>query len=175
MLPIFWTTKRGFSLIEYLVYITIFSILTLSFLAFVGRFFPLVREASALREVQDNAQTVREVLSQEVTQALSIYTPTSVFATSSSQLSLETKNSLPDNENTTYVDFYLDNSSLYLKREGQAASRITSQNITVDEFTVLLLSQASIPAVQVTFSLNEPSLGEGPIPFTFSISLRPNT
>jgi len=166
---------RGISLVEYLIYIGIFALLTLVVISFVVESIITTRRASAFREIQDNARIIREVLSQEIIQSLSVYTPTSVFDTSPGQLGLETKNVIPSNEASTYVDFYLDASGIYQKREGSNPIRITSQTVQVTNFILRHITQASLSAIRIEFSLNSQALLANPIAFTFTVSLRPNT
>ena len=53
-----------------------------------------------------------DIMVREIKEAKSVYTPT----TNSSQLSLETINYLPVDEENTYIDFFLCGSSLCLKK-----------------------------------------------------------
>ncbi|MBI3335115.1 MAG: type II secretion system protein [Candidatus Portnoybacteria bacterium] len=166
--------RKGFTLVEYLIYIVIFGLLSSTLLFAASRFITLLRQTHLLREMQDDARLVGEEIAQEAQNALSIYTPTSVFNTSPGQVSLETKSYLPTGETTTYVDFYLASKGIYRKREGSSPTRLTSQGIEVTSFVVRHLTQAQTPALRIEYSLDSKDLPGGPIPFTITASLRPN-
>lgn len=164
----------GFTLVEYLIYIALFSVVAIAITSLAVQFIQVSRETNALKEIEENARIVMDALSQEIKQATSIYSPTSVFGVNLSQISLETKTSLPPQETATYVDFYLDGNGIYRKREGETATRLTSQDVEVTNFTVLLLSQAQTPALRIDLSLDSKGLSGEPFSFATTVSLRSN-
>ena len=109
----------GFTLMEALIYIGVLAIIVLavsSFLVWITRSNTKVR---AMRETLDSARQAMEIMSHEIKEAKSIYTPTSIFSTSTGQISLETTKYLPEGENRTYIDFFLCEKRLCLKKEAK--------------------------------------------------------
>ncbi len=127
--------SSGFTLIESVVYIGILSLVSLVAVVFVSQILNITEGARRTRESVDNAHRVMEVITQEIRHAKSVYPSTSSFDISTGQLSLETTRDVPTGENTTFVDFYLDNNGVYIKREGQTQALLTSQKVKITNLT----------------------------------------
>lgn len=168
-------SKKGFTLIEYIVYLAVFSALSIATISMILGLIEVSRKASALQDIHDNARVTMETLAQEIRQAKSIYTPTSILGSNPGQLSLETKNYVSSGDPHTYVDVYIDGSSIYIKREGQEATRLTSKNVHVKNLTFTPLNQASTPALRITLILEAPSFPGSVHAFITTLSLRPQS
>ena len=141
---------RAFTLIELLIYGLFLVIISVVAVSFFIQVVNVTETSRRSRESLENARRALDVISQEVRHAKSVYDPTSTLDTNPGQLSLETTRDLPPDEETTYVDFYVDDDRLYVKREGQDEQLITSEKGKVNELTFSLLADASEkPAVQV--------------------------
>jgi len=141
---------RAFTLIELLIYGLFLVIISVVAVSFFIQVVNVTETSRRSRESLENARRALDVISQEVRHAKSVYDPTSTLDTNPGQLSLETTRDLPPDEETTYVDFYVDDDRLYVKREGQDEQLITSEKVKVNELTFSLLADASEkPAVQV--------------------------
>lgn len=145
--------KKGFSLIEMIMYIMIMVIVMTMIAAFLPQ---LVRNnlyVQARGEVLANTKSALEAISQEVRHASSIYAPTSSFDTNPGQLSLETTRNVPTGETTTFVDFFVDDSRLYMKREGLSERILTSEKIKIDNLTFTHLNSSdTYQAVRITIT-----------------------
>src|SRR3989344_5028 len=141
---------QAFTLIELLIYGLFLVIISVVAVSFFIQVVNVTETSRRSRESLENARRVLDVISQEVRHAKSVYDPTSALDTNPGQLSLETTRDLPTDEESTYVDFYVDDDRLYVKREGQDEQLITSEKVKVNELTFSLLADASEkPAVQV--------------------------
>ena len=90
----------------------------------------------------------------EIENADDIYVPTSIFNSHPGQLSLKTTQKLPEEEQETYVDFYLDeNNRIYFKREGQEPFLLTSENLFVTDLQFQRLSSSS-ESVRISIRIN---------------------
>ncbi len=123
--------KRGFSLVEILVYIAILSIILLLVSSFIFYFIQSNATTKGDREVLENARRVLEEMTYEINGAKGIYTPT----TSASQLSLETSRYVPTGESTTYIDFFICGTRICLKKESQSPIFLTSDTVTVNSLS----------------------------------------
>ena len=142
--------KKGFTLVEILVYIGIFFLVITIIISFV---FWLVRSNTKLkvmREALDNANRIMEIITYETKGAKSIYTPT----TSSNQLSLETTNYLPEGEETTYNDIYLCDSALCLKKESQDPVVLTSDSVEITNLVFTRIVSGQADCIQIDLSVN---------------------
>lgn len=131
--------EKGLTLTSALVYIGLLALVAAMLARIAAGLVKTNTQGQIAGEVIDNAQHALAVITQEIQQADSLYTPTSVLAQHPGQLSLATTNNLPSDENITYVDFYVDDEHLYLKRESSAADLVTSERVKVSnlQFTHL--------------------------------------
>ena len=165
----------GFTLIEVLIYSGLLVIISTLVVSFLVQIVNLSETSRRSGEELDNAQKTMDVIEQEVRHALSIYTPTSVFDNDAGQLSLETTRDLPADENSTYVDFYLDGGGVFLKREGEPTQLITGEKINVTKLRFTNLSSGTSAAVKITLTaqFKEPiSFGSKPVTLESTASLR---
>lgn len=160
--PLLKLNNNGFTLPEVLIYSAILAITVGVIVTFVNQMLGVNETTRRVRESTDNARRVLDTIAQEVRHSSSVYDQTSVFGSSPGQLSLETTRDLPADENSTYVDFYVDNQALYMKREGQNAQLITSEKVKITSLTFTNLNgSSSRPAVRivVTVEYNNPISG----------------
>ena len=145
----------GFTLMEALIYIGVLAIVVLavsSFFLWITRSNTKVR---AMRETLDSARQAMEIMSHEIKEAKSIYTPISIFSTSTGQISLETTKYLPEGENRTYIDFFLCEKRLCLKKEGQNPIALTSDNVEVKSLEFNQVATTStIPSIQIALRID---------------------
>jgi type II secretory pathway component PulJ len=168
-------SKSGFTLIEILIYAALLVIIGGVASAYFIQISNVGETARRSRESLDNARRAMNVITQEIRHAEAVYTPTSVFDTNPGQLSLETNRDSPTDENTTYVDFYLDDSGIYLKRESQTEELITSEKVQVTDFTFVHLTGGSGNSVQVSLTVQYLDTFTGPatpVTLTQTASLR---
>lgn len=147
-------SKKGFTLIEMLIYVAVLSIIILAVSSF---FLWAVRsniKAKAMRETQDNARRAMEVMTSEIKEAKSIYTPTSIFDSYPGQLSLRTTKYLPEGEETTYIDFYLCGTQLCFKKESQNPIALTSDKVEVTNLIFVQIVSGEIPSIQINLKVN---------------------
>lgn len=139
--------RKGFTLIEALVYVAIFSVLVI---AVGGLMLWTIRantKARALRETADNVRHALEVISREVRQARSVYTPT----VAADQISLDTT-ALPPGEVISFVDIYRCDTRFCLKREGETAQPFTSDAVEIIDVLFRQIATTT-PAVQVALTI----------------------
>jgi prepilin-type N-terminal cleavage/methylation domain-containing protein len=123
--------RSGFSLIEMLVYVSVLAILMI---ALSELFFWIVRNQNKIRaihEATNDASLVIESIAKEIKSGQNVYLPTSVFDSDAGQLSLKTTAGLPQGETGAYLDFYLCQSRLCLKKEGQLPVALTSDLVEI--------------------------------------------
>ena len=155
--------SKGFTLPEVLVYSVILAIISLVVLVFINQLLGVNETTRRVREATDNARKSLDTIAQEVRHADSVYTPTSSFGSSPGQLSLETTRDTLADEDTTYVDFYVDNQQLFIKRESQEAQRLTSEKIKVTSLTFTnLVGATTWPAVRIAITVEYKDPISGP-------------
>ena len=146
---------RGFTLIEILSYVAVLTIIVLAVSSFLLWATRLNVKTRAVRETLDNARRAMEIITGEIKEAESIYTPTSVFGSNPGQLSLETKKYLPAGETDSYVDFYVCDDKLCRKEEGQNPVALTSDRVRVSNLVFNYIATTSTsPSVQINLKLD---------------------
>jgi len=147
--------KNGFTLTEILVYLAVAFIVIAVIVAFIFWLTDLNNRNKISRETLNCAKRAMEIMSQEIKDAKSVYTPT----TSDSQLSLETAKYLPVGESSTYIDFYLCDSRLCLKKESQDSIALTPENmeITALNFTHIVSGETSSIKIDLIIEYENPS------------------
>jgi type II secretory pathway pseudopilin PulG len=171
-------SSKGLTLISLLVYIALFALIAAMLARLVSGLLHANTQTQLAGEVLDNAQSTMALMAQEIQQAQGVYTPTSIFDTNPGQLSLVTAQNLPADETVTYLDFYLDDEHLYLKREGAAATLVTSDRVKLDNLVFTHLNPASAyPAIRIsaTFSADTPgsdTQAQTAITLTKTVALR---
>lgn len=144
--------SKGLTLTETLVYVAVLAIL----ISAVASFFVWALHSStknkAMREVFDAARRTIEIISSEIKEAESIYESTSVFGSHPGQLSLEVVKHLPEGENKSYLDFYLCQDRLCLKKESQNPIALTSDEVKI---TNLVFSRigADSPSIKIDLKI----------------------
>lgn len=135
---------RGFTLVEMLVYISILTIIFALAITFVFNLIRFYTRYRVERDVSTNAREAMNYMIREAKPAMHVYAPTSVFGSSPGQLSLKTRINPPDGENTTFIDFYIDNGQLLVKREEQDPLPITSDRVEVKDLTFAHFENSNI-------------------------------
>lgn len=131
---------KGFTLIELIVYITVFVVITVVLAGFVANFIGVQAKIKIDKEVSENGQRAMEIIAWQIRHAQGVYQPTSSFNSHPGQLSLETGQDKPDEEEMTYLDFYLDdNQQLCLKKEESEAIPLTSRKVKTDRLVFSFL------------------------------------
>jgi len=110
-------------------------------------------KARVMRETLEDARRAMDIMVREIKEAKGIYTPT----TDSDQLSLETINYLPTDEETTYIDFFLCGpslSSLCLKKEKDPTPvSITKDNVEVNNLAFTRIVSGDSTSIQIELGM----------------------
>lgn len=159
----------GFTLIEVLIYTCLFSLILLIISSFIFWLSYSNNKSKADREVLENIRNAMSLMTHEIKSAESIYTPTTTL----NQLSLKTSNYLPEDESSTFIDFFLCDSRICLKKESQDPIFLTSDTIEVSqlEFTKIFINE--MPSVKINLTANYKDLtNPGQSSLTSTASLR---
>ncbi len=142
--------KRGFSLIEIMVYVSILSFVIISVISLFLWSNRTQAKSRAITEVVSNSNRAIEIITGEIIKSDGIYYPTST----TTQISLYTSNQVPAGETRTYIDIYLCGNRVCLKRESQDPVAITSEDVYVNDLRFLQISTSTSPSIRITLSLD---------------------
>ena len=171
---LFLKTAKGFTLLEALIYISILVILGVAIIAFFTWALNSNTKISSRQAVLDNADRVFRIITDEIHNSENIYLPTSILDNNIGQLSLVTQQNLPNDENSTYHDIFLDPNqhTIYLKKETAAAFPITNSEVSAEQLKFSLVDQKSIE-ITLVLKDNNPRLQlQTPITWQTIIVLR---
>lgn len=143
--------EKAFTLVEILIYIAILSIIGGAIIFGALKLVEFYNISRFDKEVLMNAHLALNKISGEAKYASSIYLPTS---TTNSQISFETYINPPEGESKTYVDFYLNEGKLCIKREGQNVQILTSEKVEITSLTFDYLASSLQPSsVKTTITI----------------------
>lgn len=172
------TNKRGFTLIEILIYAAVLAIIVSA----VSLYFIWVTRSNtktkAMKETLNSAERAMEIITYEIKEAESIYIPTSLFDTQTGQLSLKTKKYLPEGETISYIDFYLCGDQLCFKKESQNPISLTSDRVKLTKLEFRrFVNTSTTPSIQINLKIDYKTPAEKPeyqasIDLTSTASLR---
>jgi len=139
----------GFTLMEIMVFLAIFSVVIVSVLSFFMWTSRSYYKINAAQEVLTNISRAMNVITNEIKLANDIYGPT----TANNQLSLVTDNELPVGESSTYVDIFNCDGRICLKREGAPPVAITSNEVVVETLSFTQIATTSVPSIEIVVKL----------------------
>lgn len=145
---------RGITLIEIIVYIGLLSIMAI----FVSNSLIQISDTSIRarteRELLSDARLILETIAKTAGESAAIYSPTSVFLSDTSQLSLITTVNPPAEHTGAYADFYIDNGRMWTKKEGSAAASLSSATVRITKFRLERIMQGlNREAVAITLQI----------------------
>jgi len=146
--------NNGFSLIELLLYVAIVCIIVSAIVGFGSWAIQLGTRTKVNSEVTNNTRLALDTMTYEIKKSHSVYTPTSIFNANPGQLSLEQLNATTT-ESSSFIDFFICDQALCLKREGASAIAITNSKVRVTNLTFKQLSNSSSsPSIQIIMSVS---------------------
>ncbi|MCK5490769.1 MAG: hypothetical protein KAI67_02915 [Candidatus Pacebacteria bacterium] len=128
------TGDKGFTIIEMVSYIALIGIILTVLFNMILLSFKTNSTILSWSKVNSDTHSSLERMTYEIINAQYVYLPTSNFSTSpGGQLSLVTKNELAVNEQKAYLDFYMENDTLFLKKDGLEPVALTSADVVVSD------------------------------------------
>lgn len=116
--------KKGFTLIELIFYIALFSVFFVSLFLVLNIFYENKNKNSVTIEVEQQGLLISQVISQEIRNSQSIISPT--IGDNSSSLSLQSFD-----VSRSPIVFYLDSGTLILSENGSVIDNLNSNRIIV--------------------------------------------
>ena len=142
--------KKGFTLIELIIYTFAFVIAAVLLTSFILNLIKIKAKTQIEKGVLVESQRAMETMLLEIRHAQDIYSSTSLFNSHPGQLSLKTVRNTPDDEEITYLDFYLDdNNRLAFKKEGRASEALTSENVKINNLVFRYLTAGEAKSIQI--------------------------
>ena len=145
----FYKNKKGFSLIEMLVYVSVLTIIFLLVINTVLSFTSSYHRLAALRQLDRSGTDSLERLTRDIRNATSIDAANSVFGSASSTLQIiATQNSV-----STTTKFYIPAGTLKLNVNSIVIGPLTNSDVTVTNFNLTSLTSSNSSAVRIQMTL----------------------
>lgn len=143
--------KKGFTLVESLIYVVIFFVIFLALVEaviYTNKTYLAIRSTSTL---EDSAMSSLERMSRDIRNAYSISVASSTFGISPGVLSVKTKDGAGVIRDTEY---YLDSQKmLHVKENGLDIGKITSSSTPVSNLIFTQISTGNSLAVKIDMSI----------------------
>ncbi len=164
---------NGFTLIEIIVYVALFGIVVSVVLDVIMFVYSTNKKTTSYMQVNSDALSAMERMTYEITGSQYIYLATSSFDNpSSGQLSLATEIYATANDDITYLDFYVDSNTLFLKKDGQDPVPLTSKNVSVSTFNVSYYKNGARESVKIDMTIQSLSNPSSEINLSNTVALR---
>lgn len=160
--------KKGFTLVEIIVYIALFGIIVSVILNVILFIFGMNKKITSYSQVNSDALSAMERIVYEVTNSEYIYAPTS----SASQLSLATSSYATANDDITFLDFYVESGTLFLKQDGSGSVPLTSSNVSVSALNYSYYKNGSKDSVTINLTLQSIANPDSSINLINTVTLR---
>ncbi len=141
--------EEGFTLIEMIVYVALVGIIFIVLFNIIFFIIKANNKIIALSRVNSNAHSAMERMTYEIINSNYVYLPTSNFSSNNAQMSLATKVGASSNEEITFIDFYVENNTIFLKEEGLGSIAITSQDVLVSDMEFLYYKNDSRESITI--------------------------
>jgi len=146
--------KKGFTLIEIVIYIGILGIIVSIVASILLWVVNSNVKVKAMRDVLANGRRAIAIMSHEIKEAKGIYFPT----TTSTQISLETSEHVPQGENMSYLDFFLcgqgnATNTLCVKKESVSPYALTSETVEIRNLMFSLVYSSTTPSLGITLEI----------------------
>lgn len=170
--------NSGFTLIEMLVYVALFGVIMGMIFNMILLVYGMNKKITSYSVVTADAQSAMERIVYEVTNAEYLYLPTSNFAnynydaSKSGQLSIATGKYATVNDDTSFMDFYAENGTLFLKMDGSDPVPLTSSNVTVSGFSLDYFKNGKRESVRINLSIETAAQTPVSISLTNAVTIR---
>ena len=142
--------ERAFSLVEIVVYIALFSILSVVVTRALISSAQTFNRLRIARDVNDSAINVMERLTREIRNAKSVDLSSSNFISSPSNVVLNTTDAAGA---PMTVEFFVATSSIHVRENGVDKGPLTSGKTSVDTFRLYLINNTNSSAIKIELFL----------------------
>ncbi|MDP2735359.1 MAG: type II secretion system protein [bacterium] len=143
--------RSGFTLVEFIVYIAVLAVLGGSVSAMFLWTVQAHAKSRVLQEAVSGSSLAMDTVLREIREAERIYLPTSTEA----QVSLKTKTFMLPGETSGFIDFFLCEERLCMKKEGQLPVALTPGSVEVSSLEFVFIStDMDFPSVRMTMEVS---------------------
>ena len=145
-----YNTKKGFSLLEMIVYISILVLMLGVIMSIAVSIVRSHRAIRASRSIENSAILSLERITREIRDADNVDSASSVFGADSGRLTLD---SIDSSGNPRTVEFYLNSNTVFLKENGVDLGPLSQADALVRALVFRLVSSPSALGVRVEMTV----------------------
>jgi type II secretory pathway pseudopilin PulG len=142
--------KKGYTLIEALVYVAIFILVSAIIVGLLLSVLETGRQISPVNSLSRDSSSVLEVISREIRRAKSVDIGNSIFNVSTGSLQL---NTLDITGNPRTVRFYLDGNTVKINENGEYVGPLNSSDVMVTSLIFNLATSTKQDLVKIEIDL----------------------
>ncbi len=139
--------KKGSSILELLIYVTILSVFMLVMSQMVVTILRTYNSVKLAKDIESAGLSALERMTRDIHNATSINTSVSTFGTNPGILQLN------QNASTTVVKFYVATSTLRLNENGLYVGPLTPSGVTVSNLVFRQITTSNTKAVKIEFQV----------------------
>jgi type II secretory pathway pseudopilin PulG len=145
-----YINSRGMTLVEALVYISLFAILLVGVINAVMMLTTSYKNVRLTRSIENTAISSIDRMVREIKSARSIDFGNSSFSSSPGSLSL---NTIDDEENESNIRFFIQNYRLYIQESGVNLGPLSPSGIAVSSLVFRNITSTSSSAIKIEMTL----------------------
>ena len=161
--------NSGFTLIESLIYVALIGLVVSGFISFSLSISDLRNKNYVTQEVQANARTALNLITQKILSANSVNIGSSIFGSDPGELSLSMTN---ESKNPTIINLNVDNGILQITEGLSSAVAVTSNKVKITNLVFANLTSTGEKEnirIQMTVEYNN---AEGDIKYNYSQTIQ---
>ena len=145
------TQKKGFSLIEVLLYVGLFTMLSVMSMSALFQTIKAFNDLRISRDINDSSVKVMERLTRDVKSATAVDIANSTFGSSPGRLTLSTVNA---SGTLMTVEYYVTGSSLHVKENGVDKGSLMSSKTTINALVFYYINTGATLGVKIDLHLS---------------------
>ena len=143
--------KQGFSLIEVLLYVGLFTMLSVMSMSALFQSIKAFNDLRISRDINDSSVKVMERLTRDIKSATAVDLANSTFGSSPGRLTLSTVNA---SGTLMTVEYYVTGSSLHVKENGVDNGSLMSSKTTISALVFYYINTGSTIGVKIDLHLS---------------------
>ena len=145
------TQKKGFSLIEVLLYVGLFTMLSVMSMSALFQTIKAFNDLRISRDINDSSVRVMERLTRDIKSATAVDIANSTFSSSPGRLTLSTVNA---SGTLMTVEYYVTGSSIHIKENGVDKGSLMSSKTTVNAVVFYYINTGATLGIKIDLHLS---------------------
>lgn len=142
--------KKGFSLVEMLVYVALLSLISLTVIEGVLSITRMSSQFVIARDINNSGRIAMEQMVRKIRFANNVDVAQSIFNNADGKIQFS---ALDELGNPEVVEFYIDSGKVKMEVDDVGVGYITSKNVVIDELTFFYVANAETESVKIILGI----------------------